>query len=75
MPPGARVLVYEIVVPPPNNWWSQDRITDLEMLAMLPGRERTREEYAALFARAGLRLERVIATGAAESILEALANH
>jgi hypothetical protein len=71
MPAHARVLVYEIVVPPPNNWWSQDRITDLEMLAILPGRERTREEYAALFERAGLRLERIIATGAAESILEA----
>lgn len=70
MPPHARVLVYEIVAPPPNNWWSQDRITDLEMLAMLPGRERTREEFALLFERAGLRLQRIIATGAPESILE-----
>lgn len=72
MPPNARVLVYEIVAAPPNNWWSQDRITDLEMLAMLSGRERTREEFAALFERAGLRLSRVIATGAPESILEAV---
>ena len=72
MPPNARVLVYEIVAPPPNNWWSQDRITDLEMMTMLPGRERTREEFAALFERAGLRLNRVIRTGAPESILEAV---
>jgi hypothetical protein len=72
LPAHARVLVYEIVAPPPNNWWSQDRITDLEMLAMLPGRERTREEFAALFERAGLRLSRVIATAAPESILEVL---
>ncbi|HKU67598.1 MAG TPA: methyltransferase [Candidatus Baltobacteraceae bacterium] len=71
MPPHARVLVYEIVAPPPNNWWSQDRITDLEMLAMLGGRERTREEFAQLLERAGLHLDRVIATGAPESILEA----
>lgn len=71
MPPHARVLVYEIVAQPPNNWWSQDRIQDLEMLAMLPGRERTREEYASLFARAGLRLDRIIEAGAPESILEA----
>jgi O-methyltransferase domain len=70
MPAHARVLVYEIVAPPPNNWWTQDRITDLEMLAMLPGRERTREEFAALFDRAGLRLNRVIAAAAPESILE-----
>lgn len=74
MPPHARVLVYEIVASPPNNWWSQDRITDLEMLAMLSGRERTREEFAALFERAGLRLNRVIPTGAPESILESVPN-
>ncbi|HLI96174.1 MAG TPA: methyltransferase [Candidatus Baltobacteraceae bacterium] len=71
MPEHSRVLVYEIIAPPPNNWWTQDRITDLEMLAMLPGRERTREEFAALFERAGLRLGRIIPTGAPESILEA----
>lgn len=72
MPANARVLIYEIVAPPPNNWWTQDRISDLEMLAMLSGRERTREEFAALFERAGLRLSRIIATAAPESILEAL---
>ena len=72
MQPDARVLVYEIVAPPPNGWFSQDRIADLEMLAMLPGRERTREEFGDLFARAGLRMHRIIATGAPESILEAL---
>lgn len=70
MPAHGRMLVYEIVAPPPSNWWTQDRITDLEMLAMLPGRERTREEFAALFERAGLQLNRIIPTGAPESILE-----
>lgn len=75
MPENARVLVYDIVAAPPNNWWTQDRITDLEMMAILPGRERTREELAALFRRAGLRLRRVVATAAPESILEALPHH
>ena len=70
MRPSSRVLVYETVVPPPNNAWSQDRLQDIEMLAMLPGRERTREEYASLFALSGLRLSRVIRTAAAESIVE-----
>jgi hypothetical protein len=70
MPAHARVLIHEIVAAPPNNRWSQDRIQDLEMLAMLPGRERTIEEFTALFDRAGFRLNRRIATGSAESILE-----
>jgi hypothetical protein len=72
MPSHGRVLVYEIVAAPPNNRWSQDRLQDLEMLAILPGRERTRDEFDALFTRAGFRLHRVIATGAPESILEVL---
>jgi hypothetical protein len=74
MPPHARVLVHEIVAAPPSNRWSQDRIQDLEMLAMLPGRERTIEEFTGLFEGAGLRLNRRIATGSAESILELLAD-
>jgi competence protein ComEC len=61
-----------VVAPEPNNLWSQDRITDLEMMAMLPGRERTRDEFAALFEHAGLRLTRVVGAAAAESILEAV---
>ena len=71
MPAGARVLAVEILVEPERNAWSQDKITDLEMLVTLTGRERTREEFTALFARSGLRLERVIPTSAAESIIEA----
>jgi hypothetical protein len=35
------------------------------------GRERTRDEYAALFEQAGFRLERVIDTGSLMSVLEA----
>lgn len=70
MPATARVLVHEIVAAPPNNRWSQDRIQDLEMLTMLPGRERTIEEFTALFDRAGFHLNRRISTGSAESILE-----
>lgn len=72
MPPEARVLAIEIVLERARNVWSQDKISDLEMLATLTGRERTREEFSVLFERSGLRLERVIATSAAESILEAV---
>jgi O-methyltransferase len=68
---GSRLLVYEIVAAPANNQWSQDRITDLEMLAMLSGRERTREEFESLLAASGLRQTGVISTASAESIIEA----
>ncbi len=71
MPAGARVLAVETVVGPERNVWSQDKITDLEMLATLTGRERTLEEFDTLFARSGLRFERLIPTPAAESIIEA----
>ena len=70
MTPSARLLIYEIVASPPNNRWSQDRISDLEMMAMLPGRERTRKEFEVLLAGQGLRITRVVRTAAAESIIE-----
>lgn len=71
MAPETRILAIEILLEPQRNVWSQDKVTDLEMLATLTGRERTRDEFVALFQRSGLRLQRVIPTAAAESILEA----
>jgi hypothetical protein len=72
MPAAARLLVYEVVVAPPNAAWSKDRISDLEMMAMLSGRERTREDFSSLLARSGLRLRRILRTAAPESIIEAV---
>jgi hypothetical protein len=46
-------------------------LNDANMLVVTGGTERTEAEYAALFAAAGLRLERVISTGNAISVLEA----
>jgi SAM-dependent methyltransferase len=70
MSAGARVLVVESVVPA-GPGGSAAKIHDLEMLVFMPGgRERTEDEYAALFARAGLTLERVIATDTSASLLE-----
>ena len=45
---------------------------DLQMLVVAGGRERTETEFAALFARAGLRLTRVVATPTPFAILEAV---
>jgi hypothetical protein len=70
--PGARLLVLEWIIP--------DRVgpadgtiagTDLNMLVMVGGQERTEAEYRALLTSAGLRVTRVIPTGAM-SLIEAV---
>jgi SAM-dependent methyltransferase len=70
--PGGKVLVAETIVPPGNEPHSI-KLSDLNMLAVTGGMERTREQYARLFARAGLRLARVIPTRSPLSILEGVA--
>jgi 2-polyprenyl-3-methyl-5-hydroxy-6-metoxy-1,4-benzoquinol methylase len=71
MSPEGRVLVVEQVIPPvgvPDF----TKLVDLEMLVLMDGgRERTAEEYDALFRRVGLKLERVIPTESAMSVVEA----
>jgi hypothetical protein len=58
----AALLVLERVVPPPNEGWNI-KFSDLNMLVGPGGRERTREEFAELFAAAGFRLVGVTAAG------------
>lgn len=72
MAPGGKVLVAETIVPPGNDP-HPTKLMDLNMLAVTGGMERTEEQYARLFAQAGLRLARVIPTRAPLSILEAIA--
>jgi hypothetical protein len=72
MAPGGRVLVVEMVVPPPGVP-SFTRLIDLEMLAISSnGKERTEREFADLFGKAGLSPVRVVPTRSAYSVLEAL---
>lgn len=70
MAPGGRVLVVEHVIAKGNapDW---AKLLDINMLVLPGGRERTREEFRALFARAGLRLRKLHPTSAALKILEA----
>jgi hypothetical protein len=70
MKPHGRVLVAETIIPPGNEP-TTIKLIDAAMLVVTGGVERTEAEYAALFATAGLRLERVIPTGQPISILEA----
>ena len=71
MAEGGRVLVVDHVVPPGNGAdWA--KLLDINMLVGPGGQERTREEFGDLFARAGLRLVRVVPTACPQSILEAV---
>lgn len=71
MAEDGRVLVVDHVIPKGNgpNW---GKLLDINMLALTGGEERTREEFRDLFARAGLRLSRVVATACPLSVLEAV---
>lgn len=58
MAAGGRVLVIEQVLPPDGEH-SATHLTDLQMLVVTGGRERTRDEFERIMGRAGLRLDRV----------------
>jgi len=70
--PGGRVLIVEMVIPDDGHPTAA-QLVGLNRLVMLPGRERTRREYADLLSSAGLRLERVIETSSPFQIIEARA--
>ena len=63
MPAGATLFVIERLIGPPNEE-PLAKLSDLNMLVVPGGRERTRDEFAALFGAAGLRLVDVVATAA-----------
>jgi hypothetical protein len=64
---GGRLCVIEAVVPP-GNTPSPVKFLDINMLVMTGGRERTADEYAALFAATGFRLLRVVPCGPTDVI-------
>ena len=67
----GRVLVVDRVIAGGNrpDW---GKLVDINMMVVPGGRERTMEEFRALFASAGLRLRRVIKTASQLCILEAV---
>ncbi|MER5494358.1 methyltransferase [Streptomyces sp. NPDC002490] len=70
--PGGRVVVVEMPLGPPGESGFAP-LLDLDMLAVLPGRERELGEYDALFEAAGLRRTRVTPTRSPQSLIEAVA--
>lgn len=71
MSPMSKLLIVEFVLPT-GNTPHPGKVLDMVMLALPGGTERTESEYAALLAKAGFRLNRVVPTASAASIVEAL---
>jgi O-methyltransferase/methyltransferase family protein len=72
MSDSAVVLVVERLLGPPNTS-PGPKFSDLTMLVAPGGRERSEEEFAALFADAGLRLAAVVPTASDFNVIEAAA--
>jgi hypothetical protein len=68
--PQGRVILLETVIAP-GNAPDFGKLIDLEMLLIPGGRERTADEFAALFARAGFELARIVPTQSPLSVVEA----
>ena len=72
MAPSGRVLVVDAVIPPGNDpHWG--KLLDINMLVGPGGRERTRSDFEQLFARAGLKVRKIIPTASPLSIVEGVA--
>ena len=68
----AYALGHFATIGPPNEG-AEGKFSDLNMLVMQGGRERTEAEFASLFERVGLRLVRTVPSAAGPAVLEASA--
>ena len=68
----ARLLVIDVIIAPCDNRFDQGKLTDMQMLFVLTGRERTEPEFRDLLSSAGFVVRRVIRTAAPECIIEAV---
>jgi O-methyltransferase domain/Dimerisation domain len=69
--PNGRLLIIEMVLPA-GDTPHLGKILDIVMLVFPGGQERTESEYASLLGRAGFRMNRVVPTASAVSIVEAV---
>ncbi|HEX7956153.1 MAG TPA: methyltransferase [Pyrinomonadaceae bacterium] len=75
MAPNGRVLVVQLLMPEQGGDASREQlfeaaVSDLNMLVLTGGRERTEGEYRTLLGRAGFRLSRVVPSQALVSLIE-----
>lgn len=69
--PGGKLLVVEMLVGA-RNQYSLAKFSDIGMMTLTGGRERTEQEFRELLAAAGFALRRVCPTAAGYSVLEAV---
>jgi len=69
--PGARLVVVETVIPP-DDTPHLAKLTDLTMLVMLTGRERTAAEYEKLLADGGFSMDRIVPSPTRYSYIESI---
>jgi SAM-dependent methyltransferase len=69
--PDGKLLLVEFVIPPGNDP-HPGKLTDINMLVSLGGRERTEAEFRDVLAEAGFRLTQIIPTSAGKSVIEAV---
>jgi len=67
----GKVILLEMVLAPGNDPHPV-KFLDIEMLAMVSGRERSEAEFASLFERAGFRLTRIVPTQSPVCVIEAV---
>jgi hypothetical protein len=68
--PNGRLLLIEAVIQP-GNQPDLMKLIDIEMLLIPGGRERSADEFAALFSRAGFELTRIVPTESPLAVVEA----
>lgn len=71
MNPDGRIVAFDGVIPVGNEP-DHNKVLDVVMSVMLPGRERTEAELRTVFTQAGLRVERVSPTPGPLSVIEAV---
>ena len=69
MPADASLLVFERILGASDTDPLSSAESDIAMLVLLGGKERTREDFAALFEAAGLTLTDIVCTPTAFSLL------
>ena len=69
--PGGRLLIVETVLPA-GDTPHLGKVFDMVMLVFPGGQERTEAEYSTLLGKSGFRLNRVVPTASAVSIVEAM---
>jgi hypothetical protein len=71
MAPGGTLLLVETVIPPGNGPHFGKQMDVIMLTLFAGGRERTEEEFRALFARTGFELTRIVPTHTLMSVVEA----